>query len=210
MMLPPFALSGMARTLNRLLTRDPAAPARLASLEGTQVRLTLETPALVLQAGVLNGRIAFSTVDAHTPSPTVHVHLTPDAMGALLGGTPVATLMFAGRLPVDGDMGCLMQWHTLLATMDVDSEGGLARIIGDIPAHWLMQAVRHSHQWGQQALHSLHQDGMEYATEEARLVTGRAQHTVMRDQLTSLTTSLDRVEARLARLTRQLEKEPAL
>lgn len=210
MMLPPFALSGIALTLNRLLARDPAAPARLAPLEGSQIRLSLDAPAIEVQACVAEGRITIAQVDAHMPTPMVQVHLTPDAVGALLGGTPVSTLMFAGRLPVDGDTGCLMQWHRLLATMDVDGEGGLARVVGDIPAHLLMQAVRHSRRWGQHAARSLHQDGMEYITEEARLVAGRAQQTVLRDQLSQLSTSLDRVEARIGHLTRQLEKEPAL
>lgn len=207
MMLPPFALNSVARTLNHLLARDPAAPARLATLEATQVRLTLDHPPLELQASVHDGKITLSRVEAESPPATVRVRLTPDALGALLGGASVTTLMATQRLPVEGNINCLTQWHTLLTTLDIDGEGRLARVVGDIPAHFIMEAVRQGQHISRHTLAAFRQDSLEYVTEEARWVAGSTQRVVLRDQLRQLSTALDRAEARLDRLTRQLEKE---
>ena len=45
---PTLLLAGCERTLNALLARDPAAPARLAALAGSRLLVRLEKPHLAL------------------------------------------------------------------------------------------------------------------------------------------------------------------
>ena len=47
-----MVLAGFERTLNALLARDPAAPARLAALAGSRLLVRLERPAYALEREV--------------------------------------------------------------------------------------------------------------------------------------------------------------
>lgn len=202
---PTLLLAGCERTLNALLARDPASPARLSKLSGSRLLVRLEQPKLALvlhyHAAGIDLLRADDLDDRHADAV---VELTPETLSAWLGGTSVEQLMFEGKLAIRGQVHLLEATRTLLLDLDLDWENELARWLGDTPAHSLAEGVRRAADWGLRTKDELVQDVSEYVFEEARLLPGRQQRDVLRDQLTALEVATDRLEARFKRLDRRL------
>ncbi|AYF34051.1 SCP2 domain-containing protein [Vreelandella alkaliphila] len=202
---PTLLLAGCERTLNALLARDPASPARLSALAGSRLLVRLEKPHLQLvlhyhHAGIdlLRGDDLDETdVDAI-------VELTPETLSEWLSGASIERLMFDGKLSVRGRIHLLEATRDLLFDLDIDWEGELARWLGDMPAHSLAEGIRRAARWGLRAKDELLQDVSEYVFEEARILPGRQQRDVLRDHLTELEIATDRLEAKLNRLHKRL------
>ena len=206
---PTLLLAGCERTLNALLARDPAAPARLAALMGSRLLIRLEQPHLELvihyhHAGLdlMRGEGVDETeVDAV-------VELTPETISEWISGASIERLMFDGKLAVRGRIHLLEATRELLFDLDIDWESELARWLGDMPAHSLAEGLRRAARWGLRAKDELMQDVSEYVFEEARLLPGQQQRNVLRDHLTELEIATDRLEARFNRLQRKLTQPP--
>ncbi|WP_346796263.1 SCP2 sterol-binding domain-containing protein [Halomonas sp. Bachu 37] len=207
---PTLLLAGLERTLNTLLARDPAAPARLDALAGSRLLIRFEQPSFALILHFHHHGVDLLRGDeAQEAEVDAVVELTPDTLGEWLGGSPLERLMFEGKLAVRGRVHLLDATRELFFDLDLDWEGELARWLGDTPAHSLAEGLRRAARWGLRARDELMQDVSEYVFEEAKWLPGRRQYEVMRDHLTELEVATDRLEARLARLHRRLtQQEP--
>ena len=202
---PTLLLGGLERSLNALLARDPAAPARLARLAGQRILLRLEHPPLALVVHFHSqGLDLLRQEEAPEEAYDAVVELDAERLGELLGGASVERLMFQGKLAVRGRVHLLEAARDLLLDLDLDWEGELARWLGDIPAHSLAEGMRSLGRWGLRTRQELCADVSEYVEEEARLLPGRHQLEILRDHLTELEVATDRLEARLERLRRRL------
>jgi ubiquinone biosynthesis protein UbiJ len=198
-------LAGVERTLNALISRDPAAPSRLARLAGQRLLVRLERPPLALAIHFHDqGLDLLLPRDPAEADYAAVVELDAETAGAILGGESVERLMFQGRLSVRGRIHLVEATRDLLLDLDLDWEGELARWLGDLPAHSLAEGLRRVGRWGLRTRDELLADVSEYVFEEARLLPGRHQLAVLRDHLTELEMTVDRLEARLARLQRQV------
>lgn len=207
---PTLLLAGIERSLNALLARDLAAPERLARLAGCRVLLRLERPSLALLLSFHSQGI--DLLRQNEPDESVAdtvIELDSETLGELFGGESLERLMFRGKLAVRGRVHLLEEIRELFFGLEIDWEAELARWLGDIPAHSLAEGIRRLAQWGLRTQGEMRADIAEYIFEEARLLTGKSQFEVLRDHLTELGISADRLEARLHRLRRQLEDEAA-
>lgn len=198
-------LAGLERTLNALLARDPASPSRLARLAGQRLLLRLENPDLALAIHYHPQGLDLLRPDGiEEEAFDAVVEVDAETAGALLGGASMERLMFQGRLAVRGRIQLLEATRDLLLDLDLDWEGELARWLGDIPANSLAEGLRRLGRFGLRTRDEFRADLSEYLVEEARLLPGRPQMEVLRDHLTEMEVSVDRLEARLARLHRLL------
>ncbi|MBA2778108.1 ubiquinone biosynthesis accessory factor UbiJ [Billgrantia kenyensis] len=205
---PSLLLAGIERSLNALLARDLAAPARLSRLAGSRLLLRLEHPALtVLLSFHHHGVDLMRQEEPDEGMADTVVELDCETLGELLGGESMERLMFHGKLAVRGRVHLLEEVRDLFFDLDIDWEGELARWLGDVPAHSLAEGLRRMARWGLRAQQEMRADIAEYVFEEARLLPGRQQIETLRDHLTELEVAADRLEARLARLRRRLESE---
>ncbi|EWH01445.1 ubiquinone biosynthesis accessory factor UbiJ [Halomonas sp. BC04] len=208
---PTLLLAGIERTLNALLARDPAAPSRLARLSGSRLLLRLERPELALAIHFHPAGLDLLRPETESEdSFDAIVELNAETLGKLLGGESIERLMFQGRLSVRGRVPLLEATRDLLLDLDLDWEGELASWLGDVPAHGLAEGLRRAARWSRRAHGEMRSDIAEYIFEEAKLLPGKYQFENLRDHLTELEMTTDRLEARLARLRRQLEREAAL
>ncbi|MCG6658366.1 hypothetical protein HOP52_11435 [Halomonas campisalis] len=205
---PTLLLAGIERMLNALLARDPAAPGRLARLAGSRLLLRLEQPALTLLVSFhAHGLDLLRQEHADETAADAVVELDAETLGELLGGQPMERLMFQGRLAVRGRIHLLEEVRDLFLDLELDWEAELAHWLGDIPAHSLAEGLRRIGRWGLRTRDELTADVAEYVFEEARWLPGRHQLEALRDHLTELEVATDRLEARLTRLRRRLERE---
>ena len=207
---PTLLLAGIERSLNALLARDLAAPERLARLAGCRVLLRLERPSLALLLSFHSQGIDLlrQAEPDESVADTV-VELDSETLGEMFGGESLERLMFRGKLAVRGRVHLLEEMRELFFDLEIDWEAELARWLGDIPAHTLAEGIRRLARWGLRTQGEMRADIAEYVFEEARLLPGKSQFDVLRDHLTELGISADRLEARLHRLRRQLENEAA-
>ncbi|MGM1051764.1 MAG: ubiquinone biosynthesis accessory factor UbiJ [Pseudomonadota bacterium] len=201
-------LAGLERTLNALLARDPAAPSRLARLAGQRLLLRLKNPELALAIHFHPQGLDLLRPDGiEEEAFDAVMEVDAETVGALLGGASMERMMFQGRLAARGRIPLLEATRDLLLDLDLDWEGELARWLGDIPANSLAEGLRRLGHFGLRTREEFRADLSEYLVEEARLLPGRAQMEVLRDHLTELELSVDRLEARLARLHRRLSAQ---
>lgn len=201
---PALLMAGCERMLNGLLARDLASPQRLDALAGSRLLIRLEQPALsVLMAFHANGIDLMRGEEIDESSADAVVELTPETFSDWVSGSSVERLMFEGKLAVRGRIQLLEDTQTLLTDLDIDLEGELAHWLGDIPAHSLAEGLRCAGRWGVRASNELMADVSEFVFEEAKLLPGRQQRDVLRDHLSDLEISTDRLEARLSRLQRR-------
>ncbi|RDB44806.1 hypothetical protein DU490_00505 [Halomonas sp. DQ26W] len=208
---PTLLLAGIERTLNALLARDPAAPSRLARLSGNRLLLRLERPELALAIHFHpDGLDLLSPQETPEDAFDACVELNAEALGELLGGESIERLLFQGKLSVRGRAHLLEEARDLLLDLDLDWEGELASWLGDAPAHNLAEGLRRASRWGRRAHSEMRSDIAEFVFEEAKLLPGRHQLDNLRDHLTELEVTTDRLAARLDRLHRQLAHEASL
>lgn len=205
-------LAGLERAINALLARDPATPSRLEALAGSRLLVRLEQPHLPLMLHFHRAGIDLShagdAADSEALADAV-VELTPETLSRWASGESLERLMFSGQLSLRGRTHLLEATRELFTDLDIDWEGELARLLGDMPAHSLAEGLRRVAHFGLRARDELLADVSEYVFEEARLLPGRQQREVLRDHLTELDVATDRLEARLARLRRRLlAREP--
>ncbi len=191
--------TALETAVNGALQLDPVTRERLAQL---QDRVIAVEPAgldatFFLQPGP--GGLRVLTQCNRTPELTVRG--SPLALLALARGTRTGS---GSEIELDGDAELGRRLQALLAGLDVDWEEALARVIGDLPAHQAGNLVRAGHRWGQHSIDSLLRNVSEYVQYERCLLPPA--HAVQRfvADVDRLRDDMERLEARVQRLTRRL------
>ncbi|GAA3571448.1 MAG: SCP2 sterol-binding domain-containing protein [Pseudomonadales bacterium] len=193
------ALSGMVEeALNRTLALDPAGhQALLAALRGTvQFRLTAPLP-LTLTLSASADRVRVGSVEE--PAPAIEIAGRPLAFLALAQGDD--QVFSDGRLTVHGDMAQAHQFQRALDRLNPDWEASLAKVMGDVPAHFLGRRLRAALQWSRQASAALNANVEEYIHEESRALPGRRELEATFHDIDELHLRTERLAARLDHLT---------
>lgn len=198
------ALAALEGAINRALKMDKATLQALQKLDGVVFQLELSgsgTNIFLLpeERGVQLRGYYDGPVDSHvigTLADFVELISAEDAPSTLING----------GIQLSGDSAPLLQLQGILHHLDLDWEGDIARVIGDVPAHQLGRLVRGSMRWGKQAAGSLNRQIEEFLHEEARLVPPRAELQDFYTAVSNLQTGVDRLEARIARQQQRMAK----
>lgn len=195
--------AGITRSLelafNRYLDMDPAAGARLASLDGRVIALELRGLDLMLVFRVQGQDIAF--IEEPDPKPDTVLRGTPISLARLgFGRGNVTGTLFSGEVEISGDVETGQAFKAVLDAIDIDWEEQLARLTGDVLAHQLGNAARHTGRWLDHVRLTLEQDLSEYLQEELRVVPTRIEIENLIEDIGRLGMDADRLEARLRRL----------
>jgi ubiquinone biosynthesis protein UbiJ len=195
--------AGITRSLelafNRYLDMDPAAGARLASLDGRVIALELRGLDLMLVFRVQGQDIAF--IEEPDPKPDTVLRGTPISLARLgFGRGNVTGTLFSGEVKISGDVETGQAFKAVLDAIDIDWEEQLARLTGDVLAHQLGNAARHTGRWLDHVRLTLEQDLSEYLQEELRVVPTRIEIENLIENISRLSMDADRLEARVKRL----------
>lgn len=209
---PPRLLAQLIEGLSdRLLTGD-ASRAALAAMAGATVachlpgwgRLTL-----------LIERDGLTLIDAESGDLEVEAELPVllMAMGGRLaerlapGGTQSPTAPGQG-MTLRGDAALAANFQRLLETIDVDPEGLLAPLIGDLPAHRLTALGRQAARNGYDALARLLRTTVDYWQYEQRALVPRVEVEALAEEASALGERVTRLAERMERLQRAQGKRP--
>jgi len=106
----------------------------------------------------------------------------------------------AGDVQISGDIELGQRFQQLMEKIDIDWEEQAARILGDVTAHQLGNALRDLRGWSTGAARTLKDDFDEYIREESRLLPPRLRVENFIKAVESLRSEVDRLERRVARL----------
>ncbi len=203
-MLGVAALAGLEQALNAALALDPKTLERLARLQGRVIAIELKgTGIRLLLQPEQHGLRLMGHYDG--------------VVDTTLRGAPFALLrmstgrtgegMFKGGVEIDGDVELGQQIQRVFEKLDIDWEEHLSRLTGDIIAHQVGNTVRDLFQWSERSAEHLGQDTADYLQEETEVlpVPWEVEHFI--DEVDTLRSDVDRLEARVRRLQRKLESE---
>lgn len=203
--LPTAVTAAIEVAINRVLQLDEETVARLAKIQGKVIAIEFSgldvTLCLIpeLEQLTVYGRFEgdVDTVLRGTPMALMRMGLATHAGDAL----------FAGEVSISGDVELGQEFSEILDAMDIDWEEHLSHITGDLVAHKVGNAVRDIFSWGQQTISTLGQDAAEYLQEEDDALPNRDEVETYLSQIDVLRTDVDRMEARVNRLSTHLSEE---
>ncbi|MDQ1362339.1 MAG: ubiquinone biosynthesis accessory factor UbiJ, partial [Pseudomonadota bacterium] len=112
-----------------------------------------------------------------------------------------ASVLFGGEIRISGDTRLGHQFKKVLQQLNIDWEEHLSRYLGDMAAHQLGNAARDFAKWMRRSNQSMHLNAGEYLQEESRMVVGKAEIDRFAREVDELRDAVDRIEARISRLT---------
>ena len=129
---------------------------------------------------------------------------SPIALTKLSTSDNKSEQLFGGDVEISGDTALAQRFGQILAKIDIDWEEHLSRIIGDIPAHQMGRAARNISDWAKSSQKELEWQIGEYLQEEV-VATPRPEETAdFIAEIDTLRDDVDRLAARVERLTKKL------
>lgn len=200
---PLFALCGRAleAAFARLLELDPDSRARIATLAGRSVTVTLRGTPLAMRIAVDGDRLAVGP--AFEADSNLSVSATPGAFLAMWfardGELP------PGKVEIAGDAELARRLERIAGSFAPDFDEAFARVFGDVVGFQVARALRRAFAWGRESAHSFARDSAEFLTEEGRDLVSGPEIEQFLDDVDALRERSDRLEARIRRLARDTE-----
>lgn len=185
--------------LNRGLPRSPRAQALCAELSGR--RIAIEAPALArLVVESTGSALRVTRGAAPADAEIIGGPLSLLALGSGTTETPLAR----GDVEVRGDAELAGKFRELTRLLKLDPEEELALVIGDVPAHRIGRVTRGALTWASNTAITLLTDVGEYFSHERGDLVSRMEGEQFLRGVDGLREDVDRLEARLGLLRRQL------
>jgi ubiquinone biosynthesis accessory factor UbiJ len=185
--------------LNHLLDAEPAAGERLAPFAGEVIEVRAP-PLPALTFTILPGGRMEAGGSPGDEKPALVVRLKPELLSAL--GKGEEHLMRAVEVSGNPQLAAEVMWllRHMRAALPEIAEEDLSRVFGDVVAHRMAQGARDFLAWQADAAGRLAGAFSDYATEEARLLVGRAEHDAFAAAVSRLRDAVERLEKRIAPL----------
>lgn len=201
-MLSVAALASMEQALNAALALDPKTGERLGRLEDKVVAIEIRGTGLRLFLQPRDGGLRLmGHYDGEVDTTLLGAPFAMLRMGTGRTGEG----MFKGGVEIDGDVELGTQFQRLFEKLDIDWEEHISRLTGDIVAHQLGNTVRNLLAWGERSADHLGEDIADYLQEERDVLPLDWEAKEFIDDVDTLRSDVDRLEARVKRLQRMLE-----
>lgn len=199
------ALASAEASVNRVLRLDGVALRRLARLAGKVLEVDCQAPALRL----------FILPDADGLHLAAHHEVPADCAliapaGSLLQlalAKDKTRVLHSPEVTMGGDSAMLLELADILQSLELDWEYEVARWLGPVPAHLLGARLRGGMAWAGDSLESLRLSLADYLAEESRTLVGQHEAEARFAELDQLKMSLDRLDARITRLTQKIKPD---
>jgi len=200
MLIPDTALAALETTINRYLALDPEGAARITDLQGKVI--LIEVTGFDTRLYVIPGPAGVHLYGDYAGTPDCILRAAPLALTRLGVSRRKADRLFSGEVRIEGDTHLAQAFGDFLSDLEVDWEEQLARLVGDVAAYRIGSRIRAAGHWGRRTADTLTEDVKEYLQEEARLLPGRYEVQAFLDEVDLVRDGVERLAARIERLTR--------
>ncbi|MFI8978648.1 MULTISPECIES: SCP2 domain-containing protein [Pseudomonas] len=192
-------LASVEAGLNRVLRLDGTALPRLQALSGKVIAVQCQSPTLELFI-LPSGDGLRLAAQWHAPADCT---LTAPAasLARLALSRDKTAVLHRPDVSLDGDSAALLQLAEILQDLELDWEYEVSRWLGPVATTLLASHLRSRVSLASNGAASLRQDLADYLAEESRTLVGQREADVRFAELDRLKLALDRLEARIERLT---------
>ena len=196
--------------INKALKLDPLAQQRLQALDKKSLRLQCNDPAIDIVILIENEGITLLGNEAflhkrgeEKQKLSCHLHGDLSAFSKLLAAEDKAAALINSELRLQGDSALLMELEQILSHIELDWEFHLAKLIGDMPAHFIGQRSRKTWQFLRDTQPVFMRHLQEYILEEAQLSPNQLEMQQFIDNVQSADEATERLQARVQRLLKK-------
>lgn len=202
----------LERGLNRVLKLDPDTQAALAPLQGRRIGVHLRGAELGFDIAVRDGALrvepptdagtqggAHANIEAK-PKPDLRMSATPGALLALAMPREGDTLP-PGKIEIAGDAELARRLEKLARDFAPDIEAAFARSFGEVAGVAIARALRDAKNWLRTSAQHAVTDAADWLRDDARLVIPRGEMDDFLDEVDALRERVERVAARVKRLS---------
>ncbi|WP_095108881.1 SCP2 domain-containing protein [Pseudomonas sp. Irchel 3E20] len=196
-------LAGVEHGLNRVLRLDSTALPRLGHLNGKVIAVDCRSPALQLfilpsDEGLMLAANWAADADCTLRAPA-------SSLLSLALSKDKTAILHGPDVELDGDSAVLLDLAAVLQDLELDWEYELSRWLGPVATQLIGGHLRSRSRWYSQGFASLNQNLGEYLSEEARALVGLREAEARFSELDRIKLDLERLEARVERLSRSLD-----
>jgi ubiquinone biosynthesis protein UbiJ len=196
------ALEGAETLINAALTKDPASKQALTKLEGQVLLVESTLPPLTI--AIEPTATGIQLHDNWDGNVAVTINGTLIAMAAIAVNAKESISFSGTGVNVSGNLDTLHQLNKIMGDVDIDWEGALAEIIGDIPAHLVAKGIRNSAVIRKDIVTRASSGLVEVAQEEFNLTPSKNEFEAMIPGIRQLSADADRLAARVRRLYQKI------
>jgi ubiquinone biosynthesis protein UbiJ len=196
------ALEGAETLINAALTKDPASKQALTKLEGQVLLVESTLPPLTI--AIEPAATGIQLHDNWDGNVAVTINGTLIAMAAIAVNAKESISFSGTGVNVSGNLDTLHQLNKIMGDVDIDWEGALAEIIGDIPAHLVAKGIRNSAVIRKDIVTRASSGLVEVAQEEFNLTPSKNEFEAMIPDIRQLSADADRLAARVRRLYQKI------
>ena len=196
------ALEGAETLINAALTKDPASKQALTKLEGQVLLVESTLPPLTI--AIEPTATSIQLHDNWDGNVAVTINGTLIAMAAIAVNAKESISFSGTGVNVSGNLDTLHQLNKIMGDVDIDWEGALAEIIGDIPAHLIAKGIRNSAVIRKDIVTRASSGLVEVAQEEFNLTPSKNEFEAMIPDIRQLSADADRLAARVRRLYQKI------
>ncbi|MGS2723165.1 ubiquinone biosynthesis accessory factor UbiJ [Porticoccus sp. GXU_MW_L64] len=197
------ALAGAEILINRALQHDPATRQRLAEMGSTVLRIEITAPGLGFTLVSRGEQIHLYT----EPQEDADIAVKGSASDLLAMALNNDDTLAGGGVEVRGQLNRLQQLKAILSDLDIDWEGALAQIVGELPAHLAIKTAKAAHQWQQQARPRVAAVTANFLKDEAQLTPNPEEMSHFARNVRTLSSDLDRLAARVRRIQQRMDEQ---
>ena len=203
-MIKKYSLLTLQKAINRALALDEATPAKIQAMDGKVLEIVI-TP-LNVHFFIHFSQGEMQLLDQYNHQPDTIIHSSPLGLIrlSLLPSSRVRSL-FNDKIRISGDIELGQNVKKLFDEIDIDWEGHLAHITGDVVAHQIGSLVRQGRAFKRQISASMRQNVTEYLHEEKRLFPPREEITDFFNDIDALTLRAERLAAHINQLLARYE-----
>lgn len=189
------SINALESAINHYLSLDPEVAGKLSALEGKVI--AIEITGINKNLYFFPHQAGMDISDEYDNEADTTLKGSPLALLKMSLSKDVAPMMLKGEVEIQGDVRLGRSFKKILSEMEIDWEEHIARIIGDAPAHQLMNVTKKIFSWGKQAGNDVAMDVSEYLQEESRDIVSKPELEMFYEQVDALRNRLDRFQARL-------------
>lgn len=203
-MIKKYSLMALQKAINRALSLDESIPAKIQALDGKVLEIII-TP-LNVHFFIRFAHHEIQLLTHYDNQPDTIIHSSPLGLIrlSLLPSSKVRSL-FNDKIRISGDIELGQRVKKLFDEIDIDWEGHLAHITGDVVAHQIGSLFRHGLAFKRQISTSLRHNVSEYLQEEKRLFPPREEVTDFFNDIDTLTLRAERLTAHINQLLARYE-----
>jgi len=208
LLLPQVLTAALELIINKALLLNTNKALPLQAVAGKTLTLELAELSFPLSFTVSSQLIQTKViVSSLTECSDCTISTSVNTLKKLKAEQQITQLIKQGELDVNGDVKIAQQFAAIAQSLEIDWQSELAKHIGDVPTHKILQfgnkitksIGKHSTQ--------LQADVSEYIVHEKRLVVTNGQIKHFNQQVTDVSNNVDKISSRINKLFSQLSSQ---